>query len=299
VITEGLIWPNFYIVGAAKCGTASLYGHLRKHPQVFLPEVKEPNFFATGAPEGEAVFDIPHYRTVDEYQRLYRKATGYSAIGDTSNSYLWDASSPGRIKEVRPDAKIIMMLRDPVMRAHSFYLMSFRAGDEDASTFREAIERDRRRGRDNWFTSWLYVEGGLYHEQVRRFIDTFGREQVLVLLADELAKDPRAVFLKISNHIGIDFTPFKGMELSEAYNTYRMPRFELAYRIAGKVGLRGSMLPVAVRRKLSKNPILFDLKKPEPDQQSRRYLQEIYDPDITKLEELLGRKLPELRRSWI
>jgi hypothetical protein len=296
---EEVIWPNFFVVGAPKCGTTSLYERLKLHPQVFLPEMKDPNFFTTPPPSSEKSFDLPRCSTLEEYQRLYKDARGFIAVGDPSNSYLWDENAPGRIHEVCPEAKIIVMLRDPVARAHSFYLMNVRDGFESSPTFRRALDQDKARNTSNWFTAWLYVEGGLYHKQVRRYIDAFGARQVLVLLFDDLAKNPLELFSRIASHIGVDPSPFGSIEVSEPYNPYRMPRSRAAYRIAGMLGLRGSLIPPAARRWLSRSPLLFDKNKPQIDPESRRYLQQIYDPDIAHLEMLLGRTMPELRKNWI
>jgi hypothetical protein len=298
-ISARSVWPDFYLVGAAKCGTTSIYEHLKKHPQVYLPEMKEPNFFAAPAPPGEPAFDVPRCSNLEEYQHLYRKARGFSAIGDASNSYLWDEHAPGRIQEICPHAKIVIMLRDPVVRAHSFYLMNLRSGDDSSPTFRQALELDRERSKSSWFTSWLYVEGGMYYAQVRRYFETFGKDQVLVLFFDDLVKDPTPLFAQIAGHIGVEADPFETIEVSTALNTYRMPRLSTAYRLAGMLGLRGRLLPVSVRRWLSRNPLLFDHRKPSLDGETRRYLQQIYDPDITLLEDLLERRLPELRVSWV
>lgn len=297
--SEKINWPNFYMVGAAKCGTTSLYQHLRRHPQIFLPSMKEPNFFTAEAPEGESAFAVPRCRSLEEYRHLYAKAQSAVAIGDGSNSYLWDENSPKLIREVSPEAKIIIMLRDPIERAHSFYLMNLRCGDDDSPTFQEALRRDNARCKQSWFTSWLYVEAGMYYAQVKRYFDTFGEGRVLLLLFDELAQSPRDLFYKIAHHLCVSTQPFESIKVSRVHNAYRMPRFQLAYRLYGQLGLRGKFLPASTRRWLGQNHLLFDMEKPQLDQDVRRSLQNVYDPDVTALEHLVGREFPELRKSWV
>ena len=239
---------------------------------------------------------------MEEYQQLYRRARGFAAIGDLSPIYLWEENAAKRIYKVSPTAKIIIMLRDPVVRAHSYYLMHLRIGGESALSFKEALRRDSTRNKSSWFTSWQYVEAGLYSAQVRRYLDVFGRDQVLIRLFDDLAKDPEGLFAGIARHIGVDPTLFGGADLSEAYNTFKAPRFALAYRIARSAPvkkLRQKVMPRSAQKWLKSSPFLYRTKKPPLDDESRQLLQKTYDPDISCLEEMLGRKLPELRKSWV
>src|ERR1700722_16339843 len=103
---QDLIWPNFYIVGAVKCGTTSLWAHLRQHPEVFLPEMKEPHFFATNiGPTPPAAKSLHCPGDLGTYQRLYTSSSSFPAIGDASPSYLADEDAPRRIHEVCPLAR--------------------------------------------------------------------------------------------------------------------------------------------------------------------------------------------------
>jgi Sulfotransferase family len=289
--------PNFFVVGAAKAGTTSIYHHIKMHPQIFVPEEKEPSFFATPAPPGVKPF---HARcpTFDEYKKMYQGSVGFTAVGDLSTPYLWDENAPRRIHEACPNAKIIIMLRDPIARAYSFYLMNLLTELDTTPTFQEALRRDAARDKSTWFTCFQYVGAGLYHDQVRRYLDLFGSERVLVRLFDELKENPHDLYAAIAAHLDIDAEPFHAIEVDQAHNYYRMPRFRVAYRIAGALGLRTKLLPPSVRRWLNHNPLLFDRKKPTMDDASRQYLKGIFEPDVARLEALLGRTFPELRKSW-
>jgi hypothetical protein len=292
------IWPDFFIAGAAKCGTTSLYVHLKKHPQVFLSEMKEPNFFTEAPAPEETLLRVARCATQAEYEHLYKSAGGYKAVGDASPSYLWDSEAPQRIHQVCPGARIIIMLRDPVARAHSHYLDNVLHGIESAPTFSEALQRDNTQSKMSWFASPHYIEVGKYYEQVRRFLNVFGAGQVAVFLSDDLSRDAATLFSSIAAHIGIDNAQFQAIDVSQSHNSYRMPKFKAAYQLAGRLGLRTAVIPSSVRRYLS-NSFLFNRSKPLMDEQSRRFLQEIYDPDIVLLEDLLRRKMPELRKSWL
>jgi hypothetical protein len=294
------ICPNFYIVGAAKCGTTTLYWQFRKHPQVFLPEMKEPHFFVnrpSPLPISECVpRDTCCCGDQERYQRLYETANGAAAIGDASVSYLWDQMAPQRIYEACPEAKIVIILRDPVIRAHSHYLNYRKDATEPEPSFLKALQLESAQTEADWFISRLYITASLYYAQVNRFLNLFGKRQVLVLLFEDLQKNPQELFSKTARHIGVDPGLLDRAGLSRAYNIYSVPRFR-AVRLARRAGLRGSILPRFLKKRLK--PLLFEMKKPELDSESRHYLQQIFEPDIARLEDLLGRKFPELRKSWV
>jgi len=285
---SGMIWPNFFVVGAPKAGTTSLYEYLKPHPQVYLSEIKEPKYFTPQLRESVSL---------EQYRQLYEKAAGISAIGDLTPFYLWDSTAPQRIHEVSPDARIIVMLRDPVARAYSHYLMAVALGHEKAS-FSEALSRYRERGAPDWYLSSHYIEHGMYGEQVERYRSVFPASHVALFLFDDLVGNPRQVLTGIAEHLGINPEPFATVSLSEAHNAFRMPRFPKAIHLVWKFGLN-RFVPSAVKKRLSRNSLLFDVSKPSMDESSRRYLQQLYEPDVARLEKLLGRNFPELRKSWI
>jgi len=294
------IWPNFYIVGAAKCGTNSLYEHLKKHPQVFFPKIKEPHYFVNRPPRfrdaKDEKRDIRCCGDAEKYQKLYDEASGKVAVGDASVSYLWDPTAPQRIYEACPSARIIIILRDPVIRAHSHYLNSRREQVEPESSFLKALRLELLQQEIDWFTSRLYISAGLYYEQIDRFLRIFGKDQVLILSFEDLRREPQELFARTSRHLGIDPGLLEQASLERAYNIYSVPRFSLV-RVARRAGLRGAVLPVSVQKRL--RPLLFQTKKPHIDNESRQFLQKIFDPDITHLEALLGRTMPDLRKSWV
>lgn len=298
---EKLIWPNFYIVGAPKSGTTAMYAHLKTHPDVFLPKMKEPNYFTSTPPPPEIRDDFC-VGNLAAYQSLYRGAENFAAIGDMSTAYLWDEGAPRRIHDVCPKAKIIIILRDPVMRAYSAYLMDALVGSERLSSFYEAIQRDQNR--DIVWRLWrggLYIERGMYHDQILRYFETFGREQVLVLTNEELSKSPLKLYENVAKHLNIDASLFDPAQLERRYWSYRMPKFMPLYRLLsdGEAGrLRRKLTPAPLARWLQRNTLLYNTVPPEIEERARIYLQEVYTPEVDRLEKLLGRSLPELRKSW-
>lgn len=243
----------------------------------------------------------PDSLSPDRYRNFYAEAKGYKAIGEVTPYYLVDLAVPGRIREVSPAAKIVILLRDPVERAYAHYLtvkeVNVRTGyREPSGSFAEALRvYDKTPAEQRRSLTTDYLEQGLYSAGVRQYLETFGSDQVLILLFDDLAKDTKGVFGRVAQHIGIDPHVFSNLDVSENRHPYRAPKYA-AIRWGQKWGISG-LLPHSW--KFAMLPLFFNLKKPPLDDESRRRLQQFYDPDITGLEELLGRKLPELRKSWI
>jgi len=190
------MFPSFFIVGAPKAGTTSLYFYLKQHPEVFFPEVKELNFFS--APD---ILDQGLYyktkiiRKLEAYEALYANAGNTQIRGDASVSYLLYPAVPPKIKEMVPDARIIIMLRNPVERAYSHYLMDKRLGYVKASFEDIITQRSTHKFQDLYYQQ--YVEVGLYADQVQRYLDSFGEKQVQIVLFEDFIKDPLTVFQKM------------------------------------------------------------------------------------------------------
>jgi hypothetical protein len=181
-------WPNFFIVGAAKAGTTSLYYYLEEIPGVYMSKVKEPYYFSPHFVQrypGETVTDK------EEYLRLFENASSYIAVGEASPSYLWDPDSPKLIHQAVPTARMIILLRDPIERAYSHYLMDVKFGSHDKklSIYQDLMRRYESQEKA-YGISPLYVEFGMYYEQVKRYFDEFGREQVKVIIYEEFIQHP-------------------------------------------------------------------------------------------------------------
>ena len=163
--------PNFFVVGAGKAGTTSLYNYLKAHPQIYMSPIKEPHHFATdidvtafsedyrktclqdvsGYVRGDMTepVHVAHVTGRDDYLRLFRHAVDEVAIGEISNSYLVSKRAAVEIRAAVPHARIIMVLRDPVARAYSQYLMDLRIGYVRRS-FMEEFETDVARPDASW-----------------------------------------------------------------------------------------------------------------------------------------------------
>ena len=183
--------PNFFIAGVPKAATTSLHEYLKQHPQIFMSDYKEPNYFVRGS----------GVEKWGDYLALFKDAGGKKAIGESSAAYCYCEESPGWIKSSLGDVKIIIILRNPASRAFSLYGWMVREGYEDAPTFAEALEREPVRLHDpvfrvqcpQFFPDYLYFTTGLYFEQVSRYIETFGRDRVKIYLFEEFVKQPALI----------------------------------------------------------------------------------------------------------
>src|SRR5438045_1184872 len=168
--------PNFFIVGAPKAGTTSLYHYLKNHPEVFMSPIKEPNYFSY---EETVKQNLYHKEkgvgTFEEYAELFVSANGHhKAVGEASVSYLFYSSVPEKIKELIPDAKIIMSLRNPVERGTSHYFMEHKLGYVSESLDDIVFRKSKHKHAHLYYQQ--FVELGLYYQQVKRYIDIFGTE---------------------------------------------------------------------------------------------------------------------------
>jgi hypothetical protein len=292
------IWPNFLIVGAQKAATTSLYFYLKDIPGVYLSKLKEPNYFAPHAIQGKISDAIKDKK---EYLRLFENASEYVAIGEASPSYLWDPDSPKLIHQTVPHARIIMILRDPIERAYSSYLMTVKYSGTKES-FYDQLMRDYKRQAKVFGISPQYVELGLYYEQVKRYFDIIGREQVKVIIFEEFVQNPEQTVNEVLAFLGVNHTV---TAIREQYNASSVPRSPLTVWLFPFVRwLRDrnikfykilNLFPDSIVESLQErnNKLLFKrTQKPKIEPATFKFLQEIYHDDVLRLESLLGRSLP-------
>ena len=306
--------PNFFVVGAPKTGTTSLYSYLKQHPQIFMSPVKEPSFLADEMRPGN--FSEPYEprirRTRDrlrqhlregsdgapppglvtdweDYERLFQNVRDESAVGEASVTYLWSPTAARNIHARFPQAKIIMILRDPVERAYSEHVQHLDDGPSRA-TFREEIDRCVRGGGQALSTSYPFLEFGLYHSQVKRYLEIFPREQIRICWY-EAWREPRRLLAELFEFLNVRVDFQADIRLKS--------RERRAFRVAGlgyalkKLRLwepMAGVVPRAVRRALRR--VAFRSGKAlVMDPKDREYLIGYYREDVQKLAALLNRDL--------
>lgn len=278
--------PDFFIVGAGKSGTTSLYFYLIQHPSIFMPKNKEPHFFAD-RPEGFRRL----YSSLESYLSIFADCPEGAVTGEASTTYLPSPTAAHRIREVQPRARIIMVLRNPVDRAYSLYWYNRKMLWETLS-FEEALaaENARLKGLQRLL---YYVESGMYYEQVMRYLQTFGNDAVKIYLFEDLQKDAAAVCRSIFQFLGVD--PDFPVDTSKVYNLGGEHRNKLLGRVLkGTFPGRSIVRRFVPRRlRLLRNDWMDSslLKPPEMNPDTRAVLVERFRPDVERLQSLLNRDL--------
>ncbi len=190
--------PDFLCIGAMRCGTTTLWEMLRRHPRVFMPERKEIHFFDNRDGQYDA--------GLGWYREQFRAAPDGAVRGEFSPAYIFVEEACERIRAALPDTRLVAILRDPVARAWSHYWFSVRQGHETLS-FERALdgEADRlRTGTSMDVRMFSYVARGRYLQQLLRFERAFSREQICVVLFEDLMADPVPVLARVCAHIGVE-----------------------------------------------------------------------------------------------
>lgn len=286
--------PTFLIIGAEKSATTWLYARLREHPDVFLPGTKEAHFFNKYDSNLEERDNFTRLGRA-WYERLFRGYAGETAVGEATPMYLCDPAAPSRIRRVLPEAKLICSLRNPVDRAYAHYWMAKRKGHTRRGfeeVFREKGER--------------FVQRGLYGRQLARYLDLFPKEQLLILIQEELIERPEEHLRCICDFIGVDGGYYTGRDLlSKRENRAAEYRSRTAYEWMGRIArsmrsmkgldaLLDLIKGIGLTDKLKK---LNRVKTPYPDIPGdlRRELVDYYAEDVRRLEGLLGRRIAAWR----
>lgn len=293
--------PNFLIIGAAKSGTSSLYMYLKQHPQIYLSPIKEPHFFSYDSKSkmtsGPGDF-IPNAITdFEEYIHLFDGVKDEIAIGEASPTYLYREEAPIRIHALIPSVKIICILRDPAERAFSAYKHLVREHRETAKDFQEALALEEDRISKNCGPLWHFVNVGLYYQQLKRYYDLFDPKNILVLLQEDLLKDPTTVFSRIFDFLRVDpeFLP----DSSKKYNISGLPKNKRVHKIAGKIfnspnpirWLSRKIIPRQTRKKFKRSVIQNNMEQSEIPENIREELLNAFKEDIQNLEQLINQDL--------
>jgi hypothetical protein len=297
--------PNLFLVGAPKCGTSALAHYLSQHPNVFMAP-KEMHFFG-----GDLRFGPGFYRRDEEaYLAEFDARHGRRWAGEASVWYLFSTLAASEIYDFNPQARILIMLRNPVETIHSMYYQFRFDGNENLPTFEEALaaEPERRAGcripRQCYFPQGLaYRQVARYAGQIGRYLEVFGRDRVHVILYDDFAVDTAATYQGALDFLGLQPSP-RQSEFG-ILNGNKRPKSVALQAVlnapwlrATAVGMR-SWLPrpafAAVRRvgiracELNSSPV----KRPALSAQLRSQLIREFAPDVERLSDLLGRDLRE------
>ena len=292
--------PNFFIVGAPRCGTSALREYLRGHPNVFFCEPKEPHFFAT---------DFPTHRYVDnerDYLRLFDKAgDGHLLVGEGSSWYLYSKEAAANIRTFDPDARIIAMVRNPVDMIPSLHGIHLRDFAEEETDLEQVWSlREERRDPRNVPkvlnrrydpSTYLYDEVGKLGEQVERLLDVFPREQVKLIVFDDFMRDARAVYEDVLSFLKLPpdgREKFPPVNVRRSYRSRRLARVtfrlrEVGSRVKSRLGILKSFNVLSFLNRFNVQQEGRPVLRPE----FRAQLVQEFRPDIERLASIIGRDL--------
>jgi Sulfotransferase family len=299
--------PDFFIVGHSKSGTTALYEMLRSHPRIFMPDLKEPVYFASELPRRAHRYRAPE--TLAEYLDLFAPAAPDQLTGEASASYLWSHTAATAIAAARPDAKIIAILREPASFLRSLHLQNLQSHYEQEKDLRRALdlEAPRRQGRklprrSLWPQVLLYSEHVRYVEQLQRYHAVFPSEQVLVLIYDDFRADNEGTVRRVLRFLDADpdapiltteanpTVAMRSQQLDELVHSLAVGTNPLARAIKSAVK---TLTPERARRTLLRG-FQRRVVAGEPEQADERLMAELrerYRPEVQALSEYLGRDL--------
>jgi hypothetical protein len=201
--------PDFLVAGVPKAGTTALHAALAPHPELYLSRVKEPKFFlsagrppTTGGPGDVQTYQEYVWRRAD-YERLFAPAPPGTLRGEATPFYLHDLAAHERIRRLVPDVRLILLLRDPVDRAHSNWTHLWNAGLEPEADFLTACRAEPARVAAGWAAFWEYTGLGRYGRQMQHLYEVFPREQVLVMRYRDLKDNPAATLDRVCEFLGV------------------------------------------------------------------------------------------------
>lgn len=223
--------PTFIIVGAQKSGTTTLHDLLSQLPDAWMSDPKELHFF-----------DKHHGRGLDWYRDQFRPGPNVRAWGESTPFYLYKNRARDAMVSALPDAKFVMILREPVSRAYSHYWFARSKGKEPLQTFDEAVaaEPDRlRASQDGQPAAFSYLDRGRYIGQLTALEAMVGRDRMLVHLTDDLSADPLEVLRKTCEFLDLDVAGTDGVE-ARSRNTFAERTINSADGLQKERVVRGS-----------------------------------------------------------
>jgi sulfotransferase family protein len=277
--------PTFFILGAGRCGTTSLHELLDRNPEVFLCRPKEPSFFSDWS-QGIT-------NPVD-YAALFAAATPGQQTGDASHVYYSHPRAAETLAAFVPDAKFILIYRNPADRARAMYLHMVQTGFETISTFEAALAaEDRRFGSErfrrtcpHYFWNYMYFRSGLFGEQLARYHAHFPPDRFFYTTLYDLQLDPQAVTDGMARFLGVTPQPVDAFPHTNPSRGVRSARLQ---RLERKVlwPMAAKRVPLA-RAALNSVERLNATDAPPADPDTRAHLLGGYAADLALLRDLSG-----------
>lgn len=283
--------PDFFIVGAPKCGTTALYRYLADHPDIGMSKHKEPHFFASDI--------VGHQRssaTLAHYLSNFDHAAGKRRIGEASTSYLASPRAPQEILDFNRSAQIIVVVRNPIDVMHALHSQRVFTGMEHITRFELAVDSQETR---YWqlgpfqgepILQWGYREMTRFSEQIQRYFDVFGKERVHVILFDDFASAPRIAYEKALSFLGLRSDGRRSFEIINGNRRLRSPAVQKRLRHLWRLERSFPALYREARALAARFNFVYE-PRPAIEAGFRQRMEREYAPEVRNLERLLGRTL--------
>ena len=302
--------PNFFIIGAPKCGTTALATYLREHPNIFLPNEKEPHFFATDLWQ----FHDYYTKSEDDYAALFAGVSAeHQAVGEASVFYAYSHDALENIKAYNPDAKLIMMVRNPIDLVYSLHAQYVYNGfDETEADFERAwaLQDERQAGSklppkyvgttDRAAEMLQYRSLGKLGEQVERLYKVFSAEQIKVIVFDDFKADVAAAYQSTLQFLGLPADERQNFERINANSERRaaglrhyaksLSTNKTAIHAWRKVKRVLGIQSLGIMDKID-NATTVEVKREVLSAEFRSQIKQVFQADIDHLSSQLGRDL--------
>ena len=303
--------PNFFVVGAPKCGTTSLYHYFSQHPEIYLSPIKEPVFFAKDIVEWHTrcKFSNPYFNPkeyfkkpklyfihiayltkLEHYLALFKNVKNEKAIGEMAVLNLFSNVAAKEIYEFNPEAKIIIILRNPIDRVFSHFLANLRDGRDSNKSFLKTVVDDFEK--DDRDCKQYYIEMSLYYNQLKRYLDVFPKSNVKIILFDDYKRNTGRVLKELFEFLGVN--PDVDIDFKIKKNESLIPRFPGLNRRLKDIRRRiRSLFPNGVPDFLKKSYhlLVMEREKPVLSRDEREFLLPFFKEDILKTQDLIGEDL--------
>lgn len=292
----GGLWPNLVVPGVPKAGTSALHRALGQHPEVFTCPVEKIGFFSR---TWDRVEDDPEAFGDEEraYLETFEPGRDHPVRCETSPGYFTHPEAPARIRETVPDVRLLFILRDPVDRARSWWGLA-RGYRAEIGGFSAFVDRELDRP-DPAYPGFL--PPGRYGTHLERWMKHVDRDRILTVVYDDLVQDPSSCLAEVAAFLDVDPGPMRDVDVADRHDPSPVPRNALAgwLRRSDRVArLARKVLSEEWRVTLGDEVLAEEVETPPIDATASRRLARYYEPEIARLEELLGRSVPELRRTW-
>ncbi len=309
--------PNLFVVGAMKAGTTALYSCLKSHPRIYMSPIKEPNYFSDDLWVVSSHIRIVRSEDIErlvmsknrvihtalvrdnyQYQLLFPNDSGdYAYRGEASPSYLRSQKAALNISKSCPDAKIIAIIRDPVERAWSHFLME-RNESRVPYLFRDLIQQEIDDERTGRISQHGILESGLYYRMLTRFYEYFDLSSILIIDYDDL-RDVKEVFKKLDSSLG--FTGCCYAVTSDS-NRSLAPRYTLVNYMLATFGVKSFIRKVLPDKFIDMGKSKYYNNSKQPNGMSNAdlaYLLSYYSQDVTSLVKMMRHTPPKWAEKYL